>query len=82
MSKGNILIVANIIDREIIEETTIGANPSIEVVGEFCQFSFQDLEVDLVKNDKLVNLQSVLDNLGEDNYACCITVERLETLDI
>jgi hypothetical protein len=82
MAKGNILIVVNIIDKKIIEEVTVGTNLQIDEVSDFCQFSLEDLEVDFKKNPELANLQSALDSIGEDNYACCITVERLETLEI
>jgi hypothetical protein len=82
MSKGNILIVVNVADKEAIEVVIADASPKIEIVGELCQFSFEDLEVDLTKNADLSELQAVLNTLGEDDYAYCVTVDRLETLDI
>ena len=82
MPKGSILIVVNKANKEVIENVTMGENPHISEVLDLCQFSFPDLEVDLTKNTKLSGLQSVLDGLGEDDYAYCVTVKRLETLDI
>ncbi len=82
MSKGDILIVVNATNKKAIVDITKKAKPLISTVGEACQFSFTDLEVDFAKNDKLTGLQDVLDTLGEDDYALCVTTERLETLDI
>tara|TARA_R110000851_G_scaffold71614_3_gene159198 strand:+ start:875 stop:1231 length:357 start_codon:yes stop_codon:yes gene_type:complete len=94
MSKGNILIVVNVADKELIEAVTSSARTTgrkkmfrnavqpPEIVGELCQFSLQDVEVDLEKNADLSGLQTALDKLGEDDYAYAVTVERTETLDI
>jgi hypothetical protein len=82
MSKGSILIVVNKANKKAIEAAVKKAKPSIDELGELCQFSFEYVEVELAKNTDLVGLQPALDLLGEDDYAYCVTVERLETLDI
>ena len=81
MSKGDILIVVNLADKKAIEEAIKGTKPLVEEVGNMCQFSLDGVEVDPSKNLKLSGLQEALDKLGEDEYACCVTVDRLETLD-
>jgi hypothetical protein len=82
MSKGNILIVVSKSNRKIIEKATEKAKPLITEIDSACQFSFEDIEVDLEKNKDLAELQKALDVLGEDDYGYCVTVERKETLDI
>tara|TARA_R110000851_G_scaffold57296_1_gene133503 strand:- start:9302 stop:9619 length:318 start_codon:yes stop_codon:yes gene_type:complete len=82
MSKGNIIIVVNKVNKKVIESVTEKVKPYLSEVGDAIQFSFEDLEVDLTKNENLSGLQEALDELGEDDYAYCVTVEKLETLDI
>jgi hypothetical protein len=82
MSKGNIIVVVNKVNKETIKLITENTKPHISEVGDAVQFSFEDLEVDLTKNQNLSGLQEALDELGEDDYAYCVTVEKLETLDI
>jgi hypothetical protein len=82
MSKGNILIVVGTSNKKVIAEAIGKAKPTLTELGGAIQFSFEDIEVDFTKNENFVGLQEALNKLGEDDYACCVTVERKETLDI
>jgi hypothetical protein len=82
MSKGNIIVVVNNSNKKAIAEAIGSAKPLLTELGGAVQFSFEDIEVDFTKNKNFAGLQAALDKLGEDDYACCITVERKETLDI
>jgi hypothetical protein len=82
MSKGNILVVVSNSNKKVISEAIGNAKPIVTTIGDAVQFSFEDVEVDFTKNEDLTELQAGLDKLGEDDYACCVTVERKETLDI
>lgn len=82
MSKGDILVVVHDDNKDAILAAVTDANPIIDDVGPLCQFAFTNVEVDLEKNSALSGLQAVLDELGEDDYAFAVVVDRLETLDI
>jgi hypothetical protein len=82
MSKGNILIVVSDANKAAVKAVVKNANPSIDSLNGFCQFSLSNLEVDLQKNSQLSGLQTVLDNLGVDDYALAVAVDRLDTLDV
>ena len=49
MSKGNIIIVVNKVNKKVIESVTEKVKPYLSEVGDAIQFSFEDLEVDLTK---------------------------------
>jgi predicted RNA-binding protein len=82
MSKGDILIVVNLEDKDVIKKAISGSKPDVVVVGNFCQFSLQNVEVNFEKNSKLTGLLPALEIIGEDEYALCVTTDRLEALDI
>jgi hypothetical protein len=82
MSKGDILVVVHDDNKDAILAVVTDANPVIDDVGPLCQFAFTNVEVDLEKNSALSGLQDVLDELGEDDYAYAVVVDRLNTLDI
>jgi hypothetical protein len=82
MSKGNILIVVSDENKAAVEAAIKDANPTIDGINGLCEFSLSGIEVDLDKNPSLSGLQAVLDELGVDDYALAVVVDRLDTLDV